>query len=288
MAEIKWIKLAADIFDNRKIRQIEALPDGDAIIVIWLKLLCLAGTINDGGLIYFTREIPYTEEMIATQFKRPLQTVKLALQVFERFGMITTTADLYQISNWEKYQNIEGLDHVRELTRERVRRHRELKRIEAKNACNVTCDVTVTQGNALDIEIESESEIKKSVSKDTPKESATPTANAPRPPKPERHQHGEYKNVLLTAEELRKLSEEYPNDYQERIEELSRYMKSTGKVYKDHLATIRNWARRDGTQKANTKQAKTINEGRAETSYNSGANAAIYAALAKKKQEGTT
>lgn len=289
MAEIKWIKLAADIFDNRKIRQIEALPDGDAIIVIWLKLLCLAGTINDGGLIYFTREIPYTEEMIATQFKRPLQTVKLALQVFERFGMITTTADLYQISNWEKYQNIEGLDHVRELTRERARRHRELKRIEAKNACNVTRDVTVTQGNALDIDIDIES--KKSVSKDTPKESATPTANAPRPPKPERHQHGEYKNVLLTAEELRKLSEEYPNDYQERIEELSRYMKSTGRVYKDHLATIRNWARRDGAQKANTKQAKPINEGRDESSYNSGANAAIYAALeAKKKreQEGST
>lgn len=287
MAEIKWIKLAADIFDNRKIRQIEALPDGDAIIVIWLKLLCLAGTINDGGLIYFTREIPYTEEMIATQFKRPLQTVKLALQVFERFGMITTTADLYQISNWEKYQSIEGLERVREQTRLRNIAYRQRKK-EKLLGHDVTRDVTMTQSDALDIEIESESEIKKSVSKDTPKESATPTANAPRPPKPERHQHGEYKNVLLTAEELRKLSEEYPNDYQERIEELSRYMKSTGRVYKDHLATIRNWARRDGAQKANTKQPKQINEGRAETSYNSGANAAIYAALAKKKQEGTT
>ena len=66
MNEVRWIKLAADIFDNRKIRQIEALPDGDAIIVIWLKLLCLAGTINDGGLIYFTREIPYTEEHLIT------------------------------------------------------------------------------------------------------------------------------------------------------------------------------------------------------------------------------
>ena len=85
---------------------------------------------------------------------------------------------------------------------------------------------------------------------------------------------------------MRKLSEEYPNDYQERIEELSRYMKSTGKVYKDHLATIRNWARRDGAQKANTKQPQQINEGRTETDYNSGANAVIYAALAKKKQEG--
>ena len=286
MAEIKWIKLAADIFDNRKIRQIEALPDGDAIIVIWLKLLCLAGTINDGGLIYFTREIPYTEEMIATQFKRPLQTVKLALQVFERFGMITTTADLYQISNWEKYQNIEGLDHVRELTRERVRRHRELKRIEAKNACNVTSDVTVTQGNALDIEIESEKEEKEK----NKKENAGSSSTAARV-KPVKHQHGEYNNVLLTAEELQKLASEYPNDYQERIEELSRYMKSTGKVYKDHLATIRNWARRDGAQKATGPQAAPINATRATQDYQNTANAAIYAALeAKKKreQEGNT
>ena len=86
MADVKWIKLASDIFNNRKIRQIEALPDGDAIVVIWIKLLCLAGNINDCGLVYFTKEIPYTEEMMATQFGRPLQTVKMALQVFKSFG----------------------------------------------------------------------------------------------------------------------------------------------------------------------------------------------------------
>ena len=39
MADVKWIKLAVDMFDNRKIRQIETLPDGDGIIVIWVKLL---------------------------------------------------------------------------------------------------------------------------------------------------------------------------------------------------------------------------------------------------------
>ena len=283
MKEVKWIKLAADIFDNRKIKQIEALPDGDAVIVIWLKLLCLAGTINDGGLVYFTREIPYTEEMMATQFCRPLQTVKLALQVFERFGMIEKIEDLLQVSNWERYQNIEGLEKVREQNRLRNIAYRQRKREEkALLSHDVTRDVTVTQSNALDIESESESE-KKEKNK---KESATPTANAPRPPKPVKHQHGEYSNVLLTAEELRKLSEEFPNDYQERIEKLSRYMKSTGKSDKDHLATIRNWARRDGAQKATGRQAEQINQGRDSKEYDQRANAAIYAALeAKKKRE---
>lgn len=286
MKNVKWIKLAVDIFDNRKIRQIEALPDGDAIIVIWLKLLCLAGTINDGGLVYFTREIPYTEEMLATQFCRPLQTIKLALQVFEGFGMIETTEDILHVCNWEKYQSADGLEKIREQTRERVKRFRKAQKMELLE-CNVTSNATVTQSNALDIESESEKE-KKEKNK---KESATPTANAPRPPKPVKHQHGEYSNVLLTAEELQKLIAEYPQDYQERIEQLSLYMKSTGKVYKDHLATIRNWARRDGAKKANGTQAAQINTTRAPQEYQKGANSAIYAALEakkKKEQEGNT
>jgi len=49
MARIKWIKLATDVFENQKIRQIETLPQGDSLIVIWFKLLCLAGSVNDRG-----------------------------------------------------------------------------------------------------------------------------------------------------------------------------------------------------------------------------------------------
>ena len=52
MSEIKWIKLQTDIFDNRKIKQLERLPDGDTLIVIWLKILVLAGSVNVGGLVY--------------------------------------------------------------------------------------------------------------------------------------------------------------------------------------------------------------------------------------------
>lgn len=64
------------------------------------------------------------------------------------------------------------------------------------------------------------------------------------PPKPKKHKHGEYNNVLLTDEELEKLQNEYP-DWAERIERLSSYVASTGKRYKSHYATIRNWARKD-------------------------------------------
>lgn len=61
-----------------------------------------------------------------------------------------------------------------------------------------------------------------------------------------RHKYGEYSNVLLSDTDLEKLKSEFPNDWEERIERLSAYMASTGKGYKNHLATIRNWARKDG------------------------------------------
>ena len=266
MSEIKWIKITTDIFENRKIRQIESLPDGDAIIVIWLKLLTLAGNINDQGLIYFTQEIPYTEEMMATQFNRPLSTVKLALKVFVEFGMIDIVDDILKISNWEKYQNVDGLDRIREQTRKRVAKHREKQKIlevreigkneQSVTECNVTSNVTVTHCNAT----EEEEDIDKDKEKEKYKKKnakATATADACcSTPKKVKHKHGEYSNVLLTAEEFEKLAAEFP-DLEQRINDLSGYIASTGKAYKSHYATIRNWARKEkeaGAQKPKIKE----------------------------------
>lgn len=117
MADVRWIKLSTDIFANRKIRQIESLPEGDGIIVIWLKLLCLAGIVNDNGQVYFTKELPYTDQMLATEFNRPLSTVQLALATFRKFGMIEIIDDVYHLSNWEKYQNVDRLTEIREYNR---------------------------------------------------------------------------------------------------------------------------------------------------------------------------
>lgn len=66
---------------------------------------------------------------------------------------------------------------------------------------------------------------------------------------PARHKYGEYQNVLLSDDDVEKLKKEFP-DWADRIERLSAYMASTGKTYKNHLATIRNWARRDRTKPA--------------------------------------
>ena len=138
MADVKWIKMSTSIFDNRKIRIIESLPEGNAVIVIWLKLLCLAGNINDCGMIYFTKEIPYTEQMLSTQFNTPLTTIQLAIKTFEQFGMIEIINDMLHISNWEKYQNIEGMDKIREQNRIRKQKQRERQKLLLEENSHVT------------------------------------------------------------------------------------------------------------------------------------------------------
>lgn len=160
MADVKWIKLATNLFDNRKIRQIECLPDGDSIIVVWVKLMCLAGNINDSGFIYFTKEIPYTDQMLAAQFNRPLTTIQFALKTFEQFGMIELIDNVLHISNWEKYQNIEGLDKIREQNRLRKAAQRERqKALPAQESRD--SHVTVTQSHATEEDKEKEEEKEK-------------------------------------------------------------------------------------------------------------------------------
>lgn len=83
---------------------------------------------------------------------------------------------------------------------------------------------------------------------------------------PRKQKYGDYKNVLLSADDFEKLKAEYPSDYLQRIERLSEYIASTGKKYKNHLATIRAWARRDksepdGNSAGNCKSPRNLSGG---------------------------
>lgn len=161
MAEVKWIKIVTDIFDNKKIKQIEKIPNGDTILVIWFKLIVLAGVTNDDGLVYITDEIPYNSETLSNEFNKPLNEIKIALDIFQKFKMIEIIDDFIRLKNWQQYQNTDGLEKIREQTRLRVQKHRENQRLLLENKeCNVTRNVTVTQSNAPRIRIENKNKNK--------------------------------------------------------------------------------------------------------------------------------
>lgn len=128
MEGMKWIKLSTNIFDDEKILLIENLPEHDAILVIWFKLLCLAGKHCIDGIFLMNDRIPYTDEMLAAIFRRPLNTIRLALATFEQYGMIEIVDDTITIPNWEKHQNVERMLRIRENNRERKARQRMLEK----------------------------------------------------------------------------------------------------------------------------------------------------------------
>ena len=240
MADVKWIKITTDIFDDEKILMIESLPSADSIIVIWFKLLTFAGKQNNDGVFIMNNRIAYTDEMLASIFRRDVNTVRLSLKTFQSFGMIDIIDDVITIPNWNKHQTLDAYERKKERDRlyQAERRANQRALIQKSSDSNATpsSDVVISEE---DKDKERDKELDNNILSDSV-ESKPPS----KPKKPVKHKHGEYNNVLLTDEELEKLQAEYP-DWKDRIERLSSYVASTGKSYKSHYATIRNWARND-------------------------------------------
>jgi len=148
MAEVKWIKIATDIFDDEKILLIEDLPDAYAIITVWFKLLCLAGKKNNGGVFLMNDKIPYTDKMLATIFRMNESTVKLALNAFEQFKMIEIVEGIITIPNWNKHQTLDAYERKKERDRlyqeERRAKQRALIEKSSDKSSERTPDVAVS------------------------------------------------------------------------------------------------------------------------------------------------
>lgn len=155
MADVKWIKITTDMFDNRKIKHLRKLPEGNSIVLIWVMLLTMAGRCNSGGMIFLTENIPYTPKMLADELGFEENTVQLALQALEQFNMVVTDQGYFTIAGWDEYQNIDGLEKIREQNRLRKAAQR-----ERQKALPMSRDshVTVTDGHATDIDKDKEKE----------------------------------------------------------------------------------------------------------------------------------
>ena len=160
---VSWIKIITSIFDDEKIKIIDSMPDHDAILVIWIKLLTLAGKCNARGCLLISDSLPYTDEMLSAVFSRPLNTVKMALGIFEQLGMICRS-DAIQLVNWEKHQNEAALEIIRdnERDRKRIQRSRQRLQITDKKESPVNVPDTVPDMShdvrILDIELEGDTE----------------------------------------------------------------------------------------------------------------------------------
>ena len=222
MAEAKkfyWLKLKRDFFKRHDIRIIEEMENGKDYILFYLKLLL--ESIDHEGELRFSETIPYNEKMLSVITSTNIDIVRSALKVFTELNMIEIFDDhtIY-------------MTEVKKLTGSETE-----YAIKKREYRQKLLEVRQIEDNVRQ-EIEKEKEIELETELETEKEKKV------KPSKPARHKYGLYQNVLLSDEELNKLKDEFI-DWEERIERLSEYIESKGAKYKSHLATIRNWARRD-------------------------------------------
>lgn len=162
MSNVKWIKLTTDMFDNRKIKHLRRLPEGNSIVLIWVMLLTMAGRCNAGGMIFLTENIPYTPKMLADELGFEENTVKLALQALEQFEMVVTDKGHFTIAGWDEYQNIEGMEKIREQNRIRQKRWYDKQKLLP----NATPNVSLTQPNAIEEDKEEDKDIDLDIDKE--------------------------------------------------------------------------------------------------------------------------
>jgi len=226
MADVKWIKILTDVFDDEKILLIESLPDADSLIVIWFKLLCLAGKQNNSGVFLINSNMPYTDEMFSTIFRRPLNTVRLAMNTFEQFGMVEILNGAVTIPNWGKHQNIEGMEARKDYMKDYMKEYREKqKQITSVNA-NVNANVNINEAKCKLPRIDKIREDKKRIDKI-------------RIGKPSIEEIQSYITETGSCVDAMKFY-----DYYE-----SNGWKVGKNPMKDWKATIRNWSRKDQTDK---------------------------------------
>ena len=228
MSDVKWIKIVTDIFDDEKVLLIESLPSADSIIVIWFKLLCLAGKNNNNGVFLLNDRIAYTEEMLATIFRRDINTVRLALKTFEEYGMIEIVEGVITIPNWGKHQTMDKLEARKEYQREYMKNYRERQKKQIE--CNVNSNVNSNVDSNVDSNVNVNSLDIDNKDKDK------------KDKKEIKHRYGEYRHILLTDTQYSRLV----NDYGEKavidgIENVDKYCQKSGKTYKDYNLVLRDW-----------------------------------------------
>lgn len=158
MADVKWIKITTDMFDNRKIKHLRRLPEGNNIVLIWVMLLTMAGRCNAGGMIFLTENIPYTPKMLADELDFEENTIRLALEALSQLGMVLTDNDYFSIAGWDDVQSVDKLEQMREKARIRKQRQREREALPSPSRSRDS-HVTVTSCHATEEDIEEDKEI---------------------------------------------------------------------------------------------------------------------------------
>lgn len=239
-----YIQLNVNFFEDERIDWLCEQKNGYAYVVLYLKL-CLK-TANNNGIL--SRQIgdmiiPYHVEKIAEITHMDVDVVRVALELYKRIGLVYEADAACNFMRLPDVPDMVGYITQKALYKRKERARKGTPALKSGDSAGDTKgdkqgdtsgDIA---GDIVGDNVAQELRVKS-------KELRVNSLEIEKEKKEPRHHYGEYENVLLSDRELDKLKQEFP-DWEDRIERLSEYVASTGKTYKNHLATIRNWAKRD-------------------------------------------
>lgn len=219
-----WLKLKEDFFSDVRMKRLRKISAGGTYTIIYLKLLLLS--LRDEGKLYFEKvDETFTKEM-ALVIDETEDDIILTLQYLERVGLLEVVSeDEYFLT---ELPNLIGSETD---WANKKRKYREQRKMLMGRTMSFDCPPDVRQ--EIEIDIELEKEIEKEGEGEIEKKMSTPTL------------YGEFQNINLTDEEYHSLKEKMQTHTDTMIEKLSRYMKSSGKTYQDHYATLLHWYEKD-------------------------------------------
>ena len=159
-----WLKLKEDFFDDKVIKYLRKLPDGNALVIIYLKMQLKS--LKTEGFLKYDRLLPSYEEELALVLDEDINMVRFAITALIKMGVVERWEDdmLYMAS----MQQLIGSETA---VAERVRRHRALKSKQQEMLpCNVEVLPSNTDETKCNTEIEIDIEIDKEKEKDIEKE----------------------------------------------------------------------------------------------------------------------
>ena len=209
MAAVKWIKIVTDIFDDEKMLLVESLPSADSIIVIWFKLLCLAGKTNNSGVFIFNERIPYTDEMLASIFRRDVNIVRMALKTFENFGMVEIIDNVITIPNWSKHQSLDAYEKKKERDRERIAQKRAEQRALITKSPDASPDKSADMSpDVAPLEEDRDIDIEEDIENNSLLSGAEAPPDPPKPPKQKKPSSPVVISIILNDKTEYQITEE--------------------------------------------------------------------------------
>ena len=226
MAEKKyyWLRFKEDFFKQKEIKKLRKIAGGDTFTIIYLKMQLLT-VKTDGVIKYDGIEDTFAEE-IALELDEDVDNVKITLSFLQ-------STNLMEVLSGSEYLLPEAVKNIgsESDSAERVRKHRDRKALQS-NGLALQCNAPVTNCNT-ELELKIKKEIEGAV--------------APLSKKDPRKAFGEFGNVLLSEQDLSRLTEKYSEEQVlGLIEKMSRYCEQKGKRYKNYYAALRNWAESEG------------------------------------------